>query len=87
MPPHCSPDNLSPHHTGSQTTSGADGHGGIGGGDQLYREELCEGVTSSVNPSPPMSLVEEEHGGVVRDIKRRRTGSLSSDQEGKVVWV
>lgn len=81
MPPHCSPDNLSPHHTGSQTTSGADGHGGIGGGDQLYREELCEGVTSSVNPSPPMSLVEEEHGCVVRDIKRRRTGSLSSDQE------
>ena len=30
-----------------------------------------------------MSLVEEEHGCVVRDIKRRRTGSLSSDQEGK----
>eukprot|EP00731_Ephydatia_muelleri_P006567 Em0003g815a len=89
MAHHCSPsivseplsEDLSPHCAGSQTTSGADSRGVVGGVDQQYREDQCEGVASSVNPSPPVSLVEEEHGEVVRDIKRRRTGSLSSEQE------
>ena len=36
-----------------------------------------------MGPSPPMSSVGEELGGVARNTKRMRTSSVSSDQEGR----
>ena len=36
-----------------------------------------------MGPSPPMSSVGEELGGVARNTKRMRTSSISSDQEGR----
>lgn len=79
------PENLSPIHAGTQATLGGGdccvgvSHTVGSGGDQLYRGDQCEGVVNAVGPSPPLSSVEEECNGGIS--KRRKTGSLSSDQE------